>query len=314
MKIIHLPLNVQGSEQLGQEAGFRQIFDEYVQFDYLKAEEEVGKAVANDLLLDLVFEEEPDLMWYQRQETDTITPETLKKLRKDIPWMTTWSGDARSYVPAALEAVLPYFDIFYNDTDQSEMYKGIANRYEFMPIAVDPHEAHKFDKPTPYEREIIFIGNNYNETFSNGPFRIKLMTALTQEFGDRFGIIGNGWDPLQVNAIGSCDVKDQGAYYKKAKVVISVDHIEGILHWSERLPWALASGTPIVMQRQPGIEKYFDLDFFDTIAEAIELCRAYIFQPRQHIQENVSLFMKDHTWAVRAKKIKDDHEKDRNSR
>lgn len=318
MKILHLPLTVPGSEQVGQERGFREVFGDqnYAKFDYLPMEGQEGKEQTNRALVATIGEFQPDIIWYQRQETDTITPNTLKEIREKYPklWMTTWSGDARDYAPVSLTQVLPYFDIFYNDTDQVEMFKPHLEgcRYEFMPIAIDPEEGTDYSHPTGVVPEIIFVGNHYGETFSNGPFRKKLMIALSREFGDKFGVYGTGWHQGEVNWVGMCPVKHQGAYYNRAKVVISVDHIKGILHWSERLVWALMSGTPVVMEYQPGIEKHFGmvkgLVTFKDINEAVEKIHYLLSEPSLVGEDNQQFMLKHHTWKQRAERVRLDYE------
>lgn len=318
MKLLHLPLNVPGSEQIGQEKGFRNVFEECRVFDYLTLQGINGKGSTNQELCALVNEFKPDIIWAQLQETDVITPETWQTIRRDFPkiWLTCWSGDARTYVPTGMQQWLRYFDVFYNDTDQWHLYEPHCKRYEFMPIAVDPDEVTDFSHPTPYEREIIFIGNNYGETFTNGKFRADLMHHLSVVFGDKFGVIGTGWDSGQVTVLGSCPVKHQGAYYNKAQVCISVDHIQDILHWSERLIWCLGSGTPTVVQYQPEIERWFKDDntclYFKTPEECVEKIN-YLLHNKQYAQSigarGKREVLTNHIWSKRAQQVKDDYDR-----
>ena len=306
MKILHLPLNVPGSEQIGQEKGFRALF-EYESFDFLNIEGQYGKEEANRQLLARVADYRPDIVWAQIQETTTIVPQTWEKIRQIVPWMTMWSGDARSYVPTSLERIFPYFDVFYNDTDQKAMYKSkLGNcRYEFMPIAVDLDEATDYSHPIGNVPEVVFIGNHYAGVFSNSDFRYELMVALSRELKERFGVYGTGWPMSDVNILGTCPVKHQGAYYHKAKVVISIDHIQGILHWSERLIWALASGSEVIIQNQPYLKNYFKnrLNYFKTIPECVELCKKLVNQPKTNNQKNIDYVKLKHTWKQRAEQV-----------
>lgn len=312
MKLLHLPLNVPGSEQVGQERGFREVFDTVLTYDYLKEQGDGGKNAANEKLIATIKEFQPDILWAQLQETDCITPKTWETIRNEFPslWMTTWSGDARTYVPTGMQQWLPNFDIFYNDTDQKELYQPHCKRYEFMPIAVDPIEATDYSHPTPNIPEAIFIGNNYNDVFTNGGYRKELMMALTREFGNKFGVFGTGWDQSEVNVLGSCPVKHQGAYYHKAKVVISVDHIKGILHWSERLVWALASGTPVIMETQPEVRRYFAdrVKYFNNINQAVHHINTILDKPYR-CEDNVKFILERHTWTQRAKTVLEDYER-----
>lgn len=324
MKILHLPLNVPGSEQVGQERGFREVFgdENYRQFDYLVLEGQLGKNGVNDALKATIADFRPNIIWAQLQETDAILPETWEHIRQSQPdvWLTCWSGDARDYVPAGMQQWLKHFDIFYNDTDQIDLYGPYCNRYEFMPIAVDPIEGTDYSHPTPKVPEVVFIGNDYGQNFSNGPFRKQLMMALTREFGDRFGVFGTGWDQSQVNVLGSCPVKHQGAYYHKARVVVSVDHIKGILHWSERLIWAMMSGSAVVMEDQRGLEKHSSIHpFVETfsqgsldgaVAAVHKLLTLYSELSGEEIPQAAAkdAALRWHTWKQRAEQVKKDYE------
>lgn len=318
MKLLHLPLTVPGSEQVGQEKGFRRVFgnDNYRQFDFLPLEGEIGKHATNEMLKSVVADFQPNIIWAQIQETSTITPETWQEIRRVFPslWITMWSGDARDYVPETLKQIYPYFDVFYNDTDQVEMYLPFLGncQYKFMPIAVDPDEGTDFSHPTPPRvPEIIFIGGNYGH-FSNSPFRFEVMKALSKEFGDQFGVFGHGWPQNEVNWLGSCPVKHQGAYYHQAKVVISVDHIQGILHWSERLIWAMMSGTPVVMEDQRGLATqdtiYPFVSVFEqgNINDCIQKVRDLLSDPFRATAAQ-SAAVTYHAWEERAKQVKEDY-------
>lgn len=318
-KVLHLPLNVAGSEQIGQEKGFREVFgsENYVQFDFLSFCGQFGNAAANEELKNLFSVHRPDIMWAQFQETAIITPETIKFIREMYPkaWLTTWSGDARDYLPTYLSQVLPFMDIFYNDTDQVEMYKPYCKRYEFMPIAVDGDEVMADFPIASKVPEIIFIGNNYGGTFSNGRFREELMHRLSLEFGDKFGVFGNGWDSGQVTALGPIPLKQQGAYYRQAKIVLSIDHIQGILHWSERLPWALASGSKVIIEEQPhlsdNIKAVFRIFKKGNPENAISIIKQELETINRrgiHVWESNRLFiLENHTWKNRAEQILKDY-------
>lgn len=321
-KILHIPLNVAGSEQVGQEKGFRAVFSDYRQFDFLTYEGQNGRNATNEALIALVREFEPDIIWAQLQMTDVIMPQTWEAIRQIKPdiWLTCWSGDARSEVSIPQQQYLPYFDIFYNCTDQ-EMYKSYARRVEFMPIAIDPDEASDWELPRdmPPPRDIVFLGNNYPNVFSNSQFRYDLMVALSKEFGSQFGVYGTGWDS-NVENMGSVPLKSQGAYYHAAKVVVSVDHIQGILHHSERLPWALASGSAVVVQIQSGIDKWFKTNdhclYFNTIPECVDaiytqisasdMAKATNSLPLWHGARD--FILKEHSWTNRAEQVKMDYE------
>lgn len=314
MKILHLPLNVAGSEQVGQQRGFNEVFETYEGYDYLAVAGLYGNEEANRRLLETVSSHQPDIIWAQLQETNVLTPDTWATIRAEYPntWLTTWSGDARTYVPPYLYSILPHFDIFYNATDQEKLYEGVCRRYEFMPIAVDPYEVTTF-KEVSGVPDIIFIGNHYGvDAFPNSRNRYDTMVELTREFGDRFGVYGTGWpEGVGINLLGGVPIKDQGSYYKAAKVVISMDHFNDMKYWSERRLWALASSTPVAMEIDPTYPEYFeDLDIIhfneSTATWAVKTIMEQ-YEDRKS-KKNQDYILTKHTWTQRAQQIRKDYE------
>lgn len=312
MKILHLPLNVPGSEQIGQARGFAEIFD-YDVFDYLSLTGQFGNHQVNEMLLAKVADMQPDIIWAQLQETNILTPETFATIRQNWPhiWLTTWSGDARVTVPPYLASVLPHFDIFYNCTDQQTLYEPYCRRYEFMPIAVDPYEVQTY-LPMSNVPEIVFIGNHYGmDAFPNSRSRYELMKLLSMQYGNRFGVYGAGWPHGEVNLLNVCAVKEQGSIYNQAKVVVSMDHFNDMCYWSERRLWALASETPVVIESHPKIEDYFYDDveclIFNDHGKAITSIEEALQSGKDYINHAKKKILREHTWTSRAQQVLDDY-------
>lgn len=309
LKVLHLPLNVAGSEQVGQERGFREVFDQYVQFDFVNYAGANGNADANRELLSIVEREKPNIIFAQLQQTEIITKETLETIRRDFPsvWLTTWSGDARDNLPTELIGVLPSFDIFYSCTDQEEMYSPHCQQYAYMPIAVD------VDEVTPKQRvatpKIIFIGNHFGyDNFPNSNKRVRVMEALSREFGSDFGVYGFGW-PNTVNHLGTTPIKSQADYYNSAEIVISIDHFNDLRYFSERRLWAIASGSVVMLERHKGVGLDFpalkNLILFDDIDDLVAKIRALTNTDKS--QEGYEFVVTNHNWAKRAETVKKDY-------
>lgn len=310
MKILHLPLNVIGSEQIGQEKGFRETFEDYRQFDYLKITGEFGDC--NQALIDTVKEYQPDLIWAQLQNTSEIKSETWATIRELLPdiWLTTWCGDARVEPLPYLIQSLPYFDIFYNATDQKNMYKSYCKRYEFMPIAVDGDEVTIF-KEVENVPDVIFIGNHYGmDGFPNSRNRYETMATLTKELGNSFAVYGSGWPFGDVNILPPVEIKDQGSYYHAAKVVISMDHFNDMDYMSERRLWALASGTPVVLEDHPGaIAEFGEASYiFNDLSNCVDLVKDILSNPRPDGQPALDLVLNKYTWKQRAETVRRDYD------
>jgi len=297
MKLLLLPLNVPGSEQVGQERGARAVFDDVRVFDYLDT------VRANEQFLSIVHEYKPDVIWAQLQATDIITTSTLESIRGRVPVMMQWTGDIRETVPEQMSKRAPYFDITYIAmAGQIPMYQRYG-RAEYLPIAIDPEEVlEHHDIP---KHDIVFIGNHYGTLFPSSSERLDLCQNLSKKFKG-FAVYGNGW-PNTVNTKGSCDLKKQAAYYRNANICISMNHFNGIeQYYSERLLWCLASGTPTLVRHFPGIEKEFvEYIPFKSTQDAAEkisnLPTVDTERAKQHILAN-------HTWRNRFEKVREDAE------
>jgi hypothetical protein len=116
-KILHLPLNVEGSFQSGQIKGLKEIFGEenYKLFDYLPMEGQLGRGGVNSALIQTIADWQPNIIWAQLQETNTIVDSTWSEIKSKWPniWLTQWNGDIREVIPAYQLSILPYFDINY---------------------------------------------------------------------------------------------------------------------------------------------------------------------------------------------------------
>lgn len=312
MKILHLPLNVAGSEQYGQRSGMKEVFGEenVYEYDYLEEDRQHGVERANKRLIEIVEEFKPDVYWGQHQETSTITPETFNTIRPKIKFMSHWSGDIRSVVPNYLQQISPLFDITYIAMKgHIPMYNQFCPDVRYMPIAVSPDEVNPPERKLDFCPEIVFIGNHYGNMFPDSNERVEVMGVLTRMFPS-FGVYGNSW-PDSVRSYGSCPLKDQIHYYRQAKVCISMNHFNKVEnYYSERLLWCLASGTPCLVKYFPGIENEFrNIITFKDYNECGALCKKILESPQDY-QEIANRAKEEilqyHSWTNRFQQLKKD--------
>lgn len=307
MKILHLPLQVEGSFQIGQRRGMQEVFGEenVVEFDYLNhpnPNEELIKIASQGF----------DVCWFQLQETNTITSETLEKIKPYVKVMTHWTGDIRTVVPNYLQQISPLFDITYIAMKgHIPMYQQFCGDVRYMPIAVDPEEVNPPERKLDFCPEIVFIGNHYGEQFPDSKERLELFGTLTRRFPN-FGVYGGSWSE-SVRSYGQCPLKDQIHYYRQAKVCISINHFNKVeQYYSERLLWCLASGTPCLVKYFPGVEKEFrNIITFNTYDECGDLCQKILESPESYqdiadrAKEEVLQY---HHWGIRFQQLKKDVE------
>lgn len=296
MKILHLPLNVTGSEQYGQARGMREVFDEVVEFDYLNVNN------PNEKLLE-VAKQGFDLCWMQLQETNLITPETLKAVRPYIKVMTQWMGDIREVVPEYQQKIGKLFDITYLGFDHRKMYQPHCNDVKLMMIAVDPDEvtSHIMQEPS---HDVVFIGNHYGNQFPESDFRLEMVKLLKNKY--KALVLGTGWP--EGLSDGVCAVKDQGLNYSKGKICISVNHFNDIKYYSERLLWCLASGRPTIAKRTPDLEfkehdHYLGFDDLNEMTRMIDYAlETDLLQMANNARNEVTT---KHNWEERLKCLKE---------
>jgi hypothetical protein len=138
--------------------------------------------------------------------------------------------------------------------------------------------------------------------------------------------LGNGWPEGISN--GNCPVKDQGIWYNKGRVCVSINHFNDIKYYSERLLWCLASGTPTVARRTPDLEFIEGEHYlgFDDINECVRQIEKVLMadtmiktDTSKHIwADDQYKFMTErarqevltnHSWTSRAEQVKRDYDK-----
>lgn len=302
MKCLHLPLNVPGSEQVGQVRGMKDVFEDVVTFDYLNSND------PNWELMNLATQGF-DVCWMQLQETKVITPHTLIAIRPHIKLMTQWNGDIREIVPLYQQEIAKYFDITYLGFDHIRQYAPYAQKVKTMMIGVDPQEIGPLQSPDSVKKEydVVFIGNHYENQFPASHERLALIRLLKDKFNTL--VLGGGW-PDGISS-GMCPVKDQADWYRKGKVCLSINHFNNIQYFSERLLWCLGSGTPTVVKRTPNLEfteneHYLGFDDIDECVRQIELIIQYPERFETMGQKAHREVIYYHNWTQRFKDLRKD--------
>lgn len=316
-RVLVAPLNY-SHRQEGQYQAFREVFGDGVQeFDYMHY---VRQDKSPDKKLIAAAEKfSPDWIWLQLQNSEAIRPETLAELRRRWPrcLVTHWMGDCRPQVASYLASVCrETHGTLISSVGQIPLYRAVgAPRVTYCQIGLDT--AADLDGIPPWDPsfrvpEVVFCGGYYGHVaeFARGTAqRLATLTALTRA-GLDVGVVGGGW-PSDIRTVGECHVKQQHHVYRRAKVVVAVNHFNDVdRYYSDRLLIAMASGTPVVAWHVPGLEHEFtnmlhlilatsEADFVDRVkwllahpAEAAAIGRAG--------REKAA---RDHTWTARIRQI-----------
>jgi len=125
----------------------------------------------------------------------------------------------------------------------------------FKAHVVDP-KTHKFDF------DVVMVGscnggglNPFNAFFWRARERTRLVHALSEHFGNRFGIFGRGWGNL-VGAQGPCAFDAQQQMMQRGRVVVGGNpYTDSDYYSSNRLFFEVASGIPTVELRVNRLDK-----------------------------------------------------------
>ncbi len=253
--------------QVGMRRAFKYLFsdDNVREIDYLQLERD-GKSLKeiNEIFKLNVLAFNPDWVWMQLQETNIISADTLLELKSKLPKtiFTHWTGDYRPEISSYIASICRATDhTFISSVGQIPLFlEAGAKAASYLQIGLDREEDVLGipDWTPPFEvPDVVFIGNYYGSYFPIGTEqRISTIRAI-QQANINIGVVGNGW-PEDINVIGNCDYKKQHHIYKRAKVAVNVNHINDVdRYYSDRQLIAMASGTPLVCWRVPGLEKEF---------------------------------------------------------
>ncbi len=235
-------------------------------FDFLDLTRRTNWGVehVNEEFVKLALTCKPDWIFLQLQNTGVITPESIDKIREALPGtvLTHWSGDVRDKVGSYFAGVCKATHL----TLAANV--GHLKRYEEAGARETLYVAHGIDwnedvqgepawEPPFQVPDVVYCGNHYGDRVMGTPVREAAIRALV-EAKIPVGIVGSGWENTGLPVLGSCQVKQQIHVYRKAKVVLSVNHfpdLEG--YHGDRTITAMASGTPVITRYFPLIEREF---------------------------------------------------------
>lgn len=315
-RVLVVPLNY-SHHQDGQVGAFEAVFGRanVREFDFwnMHAVDGLSAQEISHELYQTAIQFKPDWIWLQLQESRIVIPSVLGTIRRALPGtlITHWMGDCRETVSDWLSVLCTETHAtLISSIGQLAMYRAAGARHAaYVQIGLDPVDVSPDArwKPSAYldVPEIVFCGGYYGATFAKGSAeRLSAVRRLQAEFGPRFGVIGMGW-PEDVRVLGSCHVKQQAHIYRRARCVVSINHYNDIeRYYSDRFLIALASGTPVVAKRVPGIEAEFvdghDCFFFDDNDQLVTYVRHVLDGHAVQVGINGRrTAITEHTWEER---------------
>ena len=317
-RVLVAPLNY-SHRQEGQYQAFRDVFGAAAvhEFDYMHY---VRQDKAPDQkLVSAVKDFSPDWIWFQLQNSEAIQADTLLEIRRRWPrcLITHWMGDCRPQIAPYLASICRQaHGTLISSVGQIPLYQAAgAPHVAYCQIGLDP--AADVDGMPPWDPSfrvpaVVFCGDHYGHVsdFKKGTEqRVATILALVRA-GLDVGVIGRGW-PTEIPTAGQCHVKQQHHVCKRAKVIVAINHFNDIdRYYSDRLLISMASGTPVVTWRVPGLEHEFtdrhDLVCASSESEFVDQVKWLLVNPDQAVtigRSGRNKVVREHTWTARLRQI-----------
>lgn len=200
------------------------------------------------------------MVFFHVQTAGVISTSLIQQLRSSEvarePVFINWTGDVRAplpqwYIDLGREMTLT---LFSNDTDAKEARKrGI--KADYLQIGFDE----QIFTPAPAKSqwpEIVFLGNNYPGMFPLSDFRMKMVQALNNRYGSRFGCYGGNWDKLSKGNLMNNPAAEVDCL-RGCKIAINLSHFDYERYSSDRILRILGTGAFCLTKNYPRMSEEF---------------------------------------------------------
>lgn len=266
IKILYLPLAYSCEKQQGVIDAFRELGCELEVFDFYTHYENHhrNQRTTRQALIETAKRFKPDLVYCQIQHTVIIDRDSLQAIKTFVPnvKIVQYTVDIRASIQNSYYNVSKICDMnLICSTQQLQMYRdnGVPNVH-FLQVGYGPELYTPESEPKKeYDYDTVFVANiNTVDQYPGHSERIDAVYALKKEFGDRFGLFGNGWN-RELKPVRPIDItRVVEEVYSKSFSCISISHFNEVDHYfSDRLLHCMASSRPTVSWHFPKYESYF---------------------------------------------------------
>lgn len=288
MKILHIGLMVNKKLNVGLSKAFRDIADEYEEYELCSdlRQQLTGCSFSPNIVFVQVQNEK-----IHNQNTNIVLNECMDLFRDKGAFIINWTGDKRDSIPSWMNGFKADLTCFSNWDDVNN-FRG---KSDFLQIGIDPinfnkdHDAEDLTAQIPVNiPEIVFMGNNAgNFPLSNE--RLSMVKFLQKQYGNRFGVFGNGYP----NSLGSINATPDNPFhmqslesyiYSKCKIAINYSHYNSDGYFSDRLLRAMGSGSFVLSHDYKGISNQWEL--------GVDLQK---FTSLQDLQSKINYYLENET-------------------
>ena len=306
MKILHLALITSSSPQKALRNALRSA-GKFSEIDWMKICGNIPKL--HRKIISRCKKFKPDLLFMQIQRPGIVDPEIVQKIRSHCGTIVNWSGDVRQPTPKWYFDVGSKIDLslFTNDYDVEQLRKrGI--RADYLQIGFDDSVFSPNTRITKCP-DIVFFGNNYGDMFPLSELRRKVVYRLKKEYGNSFGIYGNGWNGFEKRDHNN-DPNEEASIYRSCAIGINLSHYDLSRYSSDRIFRLMGSGAFCLSHRYENIEFDFKigvhLDVWNSLENLVSKIDFYLENEtiRRKIAENgCKLVRKECSWKKRIQKL-----------
>lgn len=285
--------------------GFRNIFKsitaDYIEDDVVTLTKRYGRSI-DKYILSRVVKFKPDVFFCQIQRDGIITPNLLNS----IPCLKiNWTGDVRAPLPDWYIRMGKYFNLtlFTNTTDVDTIRKhGITADY--FQVSADTN-IYRPDGIKDKSHEIVFMGNNYADTFPLSKLRREMVHTLQKKYGDRFHAYGDGWGGKHTNY----NQLKEAEIYRGCKIAINLSHFDYGRYSSDRIFRIMMCGAFCLTHSYKDLRIDFPIKTNDTFShyeEMIDSIEYYLYNQQERIEianNGYHHVMQHHTPQVRGQEL-----------
>lgn len=197
-----------------------------------------------------------DLIFLQLQAPDIIKGVTLEMMKQTGAFICQWTGDARQPLPRHYIDFGRQIDLslFSNQNDVDTM-RSNGVKADFLQVAAD-HTIYTPIGPKIITPNIVFMGNNYNNTFPLSKYRFKMVEFLRNHYRSDFGLYGCNWPKEWKIKSLMYNHQEEAKIYRSCKIAINLAHYDLKKYASDRLFRIMSSGAFCISKVYPEMQEF----------------------------------------------------------